>query len=204
MTSLRGFLPHVNICRPVFLCCDIQSAFRLAVPNFGQSAFVAKRFLQYHEIQGKEQGPTMYLATEQVPNKLGELDPFIGVPKELKYSKTLFSMITAEVEEKIVGRDTFVLFGIESHVCILQTVEALLARQKRVFIAADGTWSQRDSDREPALQLMRESGAIISSSESILLQLTRDAADPKFKQISNLLKQQPSSYAEYYAAQQQK
>ena len=166
--SLRGFLPHVNTCRPVFLCCDIQSAFRLAVPNFGQSAFVAKRFLQYHEIQGKEQGPTMYLATEQVPNKLGELDTFIGVPKELKYSKTLFSMLTPEVEAKIAERETFVLFGIEAHVCIMQTVEALLQRQKKVFIAADGTWSQRDGDRDPALQIMKDAGAVISSSDNSL------------------------------------
>lgn len=188
MTCLRQFLPHVSVARPVFLCCDLQGAFKHVVPQFDQSCFVARRFLQYHDIH-KDEGNTLYVATEQVPNKLGVLDASIGVPKELKFSKSLFSMITPEVEAKIKGRDNFVLFGIEAHVCIFQTVEALLARQKRVFIAADGTFSQKDTDRDAALQLMRDAGAIISTSESILLQLTRDAADPKFRQVSALLKQ---------------
>ena len=71
----------------------------------------------------------------------------------------------------------------------MQTVQALLERKKSVYVAADGTWSQRDSDRDCALQIMKDAGATISTSESILLQLTRDAADPNFKKISNLLKQ---------------
>ena len=188
--SLRGFLPHVSAARPVFLCCDLQAAFKAAVPNFDQGCFVANRFLQYHNIY-KENGDnhTLYLATEQVPNKLGKLDPSIGVPEELISGKTLFSMITPEFEQKIQDRENFVIFGIEAHVCIMQTVQALLERKKSVYVAADGTWSQRDSDRDCALQIMKDAGATISTSESILLQLTRDAADPNFKKISNLLKQ---------------
>lgn len=190
--SLRGFLPHVSRARPVFLCCDLQGAFKNAVPNFDQGCFVANRFLQYHSIykeNGGENPPTLYLATEQVPNKLGKLDPSIGVPEELVSPKTLFSMITPEFEAKIQDRENFVIFGIEAHVCILQTVQALLERKKCVYVAADGTFSQRDTDRECALQIMRDAGATISTSESILLQLTRDATDPSFKKISNLLKQ---------------
>lgn len=184
--ALRGWLPHVSHARPVFLCCDIQSNFRRVLPNFGQSAFVARRFLQYHELQREH---TMFLATEQVPDKLGKLDPAIGVP-ELVHGKSLFSMITPEVEKLIQDRSNFILFGIEAHVCCFQTAEALLLRGKNVWIAADGTWSQRDTDRDAAFAIMRDAGVTISTSESILLQLTRDAADPKFKAVSALLKQQ--------------
>lgn len=183
----KFFLPHVATSRPCFLCCDIQSNFRRVLPRFNEAAFVARRFYQYHKIQPEH---TMYLATEQVPNKLGKTCESIGLPEELCLPKTIFSMITPEVEQKILGRDTFVLFGIEAHVCVLQTVESLLVRNKRVFIAADGTWSQRDTDREAALKIMSDAGAVVSTSESILLQLTRDAADPKFREVSGLLKQQ--------------
>lgn len=196
--ALRGWLPHVAAARPAFLCCDIQGNFRRVLPNFAQSAFVAKRFLQYHQLQ---QEHTLYVATEQVPDKLGKLDPAIGVPAELVHGKSLFSMITPEVEKLVQDRTNFVLFGIEAHVCIFQTAEALLLRGKNVWIAADGTWSQRDSDRDAAFAIMRDAGVTISTSESILLQLTRDAADPKFKAVSALLKQQMAAPAA--AAQQQ-
>jgi hypothetical protein len=188
-SSVRHFLPHVSVARPVFLCCDVQTSFRRVMPRFDDACFVARRFLQYHNTVACEH--SLYVATEQVPAKLGALDPSIGVPPELTLPKSIFSMITPEVEQRIAGRDTFVLFGIEAHVCVLQTVEDLLARQKRVFLAADGTWSQRDMDREFALAVARDAGAIVSTSESILLQLTRDAADPGFRAVSALLKQKP-------------
>ena len=185
---------------PAFLCCDLQASFATRLPRFQHGVFVAKRFLAFHELFP---GETSYVATEQYPKGLGRLVPEIGIEaaqqremgakKIYVFEKTTFSMITPEVTAQLEGHDSIVLFGIEAHACILQTTDDLVAMGKKVYIAADGTFSQRDEDRKYAFKTMMEFGkgnVFLTTSESILLALLRDAAHPKFKQVSALLRQQ--------------
>ena len=85
--------------------------------------------------------------------------------------------------------DNVVLFGIEAHVCILQTAIDLLEAGKEVHVVADGTSSQRQADRMVAFERLRQMGVFVSTSESIVFQLVGNAKDACFKAISELSKE---------------
>ena len=84
-----------------------------------------------------------------------------------------------------------VLFGIESHVCVLQTTLDLLERGHDVHIASDGVSSRHLADRHIALQRMRDSGAFISTTESLVFQLLGNSKHPQFKTVQKLIRQLP-------------
>merc|ERR1712032_1528156 len=98
------------------------------------------------------------------------------------FEKARFSMCTNEVLahlEGMKGRKSVVIMGVEAHVCVQQTCLDLLSRGYQVSILADGISSQRPADRDRAIERMRQSGAFITTAESVLFELLRskDAAE---------------------------
>lgn len=187
---MSKLLSHYSQRKVAFFCCDIQTAFAQRVPSFQQLTFVANRFAAVHNSLPLH---TKYVITEQYPKGLGRTVPEIAVPPTaLVFEKTRFSMVIPPVVEAIQDVDDVVVFGLEAHVCVLQTVDELCALGKRVFLAQDGIASQSNDDRNAALELMRSyQNVTVSTSESLLLQMIRDAKDPAFKEVSNLLKLKP-------------
>lgn len=102
----------------------------------------------------------------EISEAFGKTVAEIPVPSTSKvYEKTLFSMLTPDVESELIrleaplgeeGKsvDTAVLFGIEAHVCILQTTKDLISRGYNVHIVADGVSSQRPFDRAVAFEVI--------------------------------------------------
>jgi nicotinamidase-related amidase len=86
------------------------------------------------------------------------------------------------------GKNNFIICGIESHVCVLQTCLDLLAEGKIPVVAEDCVSSRRPEDKRIAIERMKKEGAVITSLESILFELTRVAGTPVFKNISGLVK----------------
>ncbi|KAJ2609223.1 hypothetical protein H4S08_004137 [Coemansia sp. RSA 1365] len=132
------------------------------------------------------------IATEQYPKGLGHTASEISlVHAELVEEKTKFSMLTQAVAGKLedLKAKSIVLFGIESHVCVLQTCLDLLALDYDVHVLADGVSSMNSPEIDIALNRMAHAGAHVVSSESIMFQLTGDSKDPVFKQISSLVKE---------------
>ncbi|CAF5018975.1 unnamed protein product, partial [Rotaria sp. Silwood1] len=84
--------------------------------------------------------------------------------------------------------NTAIICGIEAHVCVLQTVIDLLSQGYRVYVVVDAVSSRSLTDRMYAFDHMRQAGAFLTTFESIVLQLTRDANHPNFKQIQQLIK----------------
>jgi nicotinamidase-related amidase len=89
---------------------------------------------------------------------------------------------------KRLGKRNVVIAGIEAHVCVLQTTLDLLKLDYIPVIIEDCISSRKKSDKKIALERMRQEGAIISTYESILFELTRFARTDEFKQISRLVK----------------
>jgi nicotinamidase-related amidase len=188
-------LQKISTIKPAFLCCDLQEKFAAAVPAFDRCVFVANRFVDYAAIVGAD-ADVKYVATEQYPKGLGNTVKEIRLgdfPGHLLVDKTSFSMLTPEVSAHIGDRTDVVLFGIEAHVCVLQTVEGLVAMGKRVHVCVDGTHSQREEDRGVALATMARMSdlVVLTTSEAALLHMTRDASDPNFKKVSALLRAKP-------------
>lgn len=86
------------------------------------------------------------------------------------------------------GIKNVVICGIEAHVCVLQTSIDLLSKGYQAIVIEDCTSSRKPNDKKIAIKRMRQEGAIISSYESILFELTRVSGNAKFKAISNLVK----------------
>ncbi len=84
-------------------------------------------------------------------------------------------------------RKQFVLTGMETHVCVLQTAFELQQRGYQLFVVADAVCSRTGRNRRIALQRMAQAGITITSTESVLFEWLRAASHPQFRTISKLL-----------------
>jgi len=81
-----------------------------------------------------------------------------------------------------------IICGIETHVCVLQTALDLLQSGRRVYVAADACASRTKQNWRLGLDLMRQAGAVIGSTEMLVFGLLRTAGTDQFKRISQLVK----------------
>ena len=81
-----------------------------------------------------------------------------------------------------------IIAGIEAHVCIMQTVIDLLENGYHPVVIEDCISSRKVNDKRIAMDRMRNEGAIITTYESILLELCREAANDTFRAVSQLIK----------------
>lgn len=132
--------------------------------------------------------------TEQYPNGLGKtidgLKAFLPT-NQLYFEKTTFSC-TADPQFKAMIQSLpiqqWVVAGIEAHVCILQTAKGLLDMGKDVAILNDAITSRSIFDFSTAIAELRDYGARITSTETVLFELVGDSKATEFKQLSQLIK----------------
>lgn len=130
--------------------------------------------------------------TEQYPKGLGStVNELSELLIEKPIEKITFSCYGANslfesLKEKKVTQ--IVVCGVESHVCVQQTVLDLLANGFDVFVAADAISSRRKMDYNIALDRMRSNSAEVTTTESILFELLERAGSDQFKKISKIVK----------------
>jgi nicotinamidase-related amidase len=178
--------------RTVLLLCDVQERF---IPLIYKSATVVNT-CRYMTSVAKALGIPI-LATQQYTKAFGPTVPeCFASPEELQatpiFEKKLFSMLTPQVMDKLENstefkdRDSYILMGIEAHVCVQQTCLDLLERGKQVHLIVDGVSSQQVIDREVALQRQQSAGAFLTSAQSAAFMLMQSADHPNFKTVSKL------------------
>jgi nicotinamidase-related amidase len=134
-------------------------------------------------------------ATEQYPKGLGRtVEALTSRLKVRPSEKVTFSCgscgeIFSALDRNDVSR--VAVCGIETHVCVQQTVLDLLAAGFRVYVAADAVGARRDIDHQVALRRMEASGATLTTTEAILFEWCERAGTPNFKSISQLVRQSP-------------
>ncbi len=130
--------------------------------------------------------------TEQVPEKIGPtVEPLRSLLPDAPHPKSSFSCWGCESLKAALtssGRSTVIVAGIEAHVCVFQTVRDLLARDFRVLVVADAVDSRSPTDRQVALDRMRQAGAEVATVEMLLFDLLGDASHPQFRAIHALVK----------------
>lgn len=89
---------------------------------------------------------------------------------------------------KILNRKNIIISGIETHVCVLQTVMDLIQQGYQPVVVENCVSSRKENDKTVAIHRMRQSGAVITTYESILFELARISGNDKFKAISKLVK----------------
>jgi nicotinamidase-related amidase len=132
--------------------------------------------------------------TEQYPQGLGsttpELASYLGtIPAKLAFSAGECGAVFSTWRDQ--GRWKIVVCGIETHVCVAQTVLDLLAEGFRVFVPVDAVGARYAVDHETALRRLDSSGATLTTTEATLFEWCARAGTPEFKGISQLVRQQP-------------
>ena len=133
------------------------------------------------------------LLTEQMPQNIGKtLDEVKSLLPDLKpIEKVEFDCCTvSEFSQKLesLGLKTIILSGIESHVCVFQTCLSLLERGYRVFVPRDAVDSRTMENHQTGLELMREAGAVITSTETVIFQLLKKAGTDDFRAMLKVIK----------------
>ena len=130
---------------------------------------------------------------EQYPQGLGKTIPELGtlLENQKPLEKTCFSSCRNPdfIEElRIQGRNQIIAMGIETHVCVYQTVADLLTRGFDVSVVADAVSSRTQKNYEFGLRAMEALGAKITTVEMALFELLEEAGSDNFRRISRIIK----------------
>src|SRR5208337_1286839 len=131
-------------------------------------------------------------ATEQYPRGLGPTVPELASRLPERPDKVGFSCCAIpSVADNFhrAARPKVVVAGIETHVCILQTVLDLLALDFRVYVPVDAVGSRYAIDHQQALRRMEQAGAIPVTVEMCVFEWVAGADHPQFKAISKLVQE---------------
>jgi len=134
--------------------------------------------------------------SEQYPKGLGSTLPVLKeaaakvMPPTRYLEKIDFSCCESPLFEQFLGngRRTFIIGGMETHICVYQTVRGLIARGYNVQVPLDACVSRRKLDWQMGSSLMGRLGAVMTTTETVLFDLVRRAGGEEFRALSKLVK----------------
>ncbi len=179
---------HVEKCpkKYALLIVDIQEKIIKRIFNKNLIINNIKKLLNAYQILEEN----IYIS-EQNPLKLGVTIPeLLPDNKFKKIEKMEFSLahkdefINDLKKEKITN---LIVCGIETHICIQQTVLDCLQKGFEMILIYDAMGSRNEIDHEIAIQRMLNQGAIITTTESIIFELCKTANRKEFKEIRNII-----------------
>jgi nicotinamidase-related amidase len=133
------------------------------------------------------------ILTEQYPRGLGPTITVLkdSIPHVSAHEKLSFSCLADQrIAHTIAALDrhTFLVAGMETHICVYQTILDLLQHGHNVHVIGDACLSRNKASHENGLALCQAAGASISNSETALFQLLGAAGTEEFKAISTLVR----------------
>ena len=135
------------------------------------------------------------IVSTQYAKGLGGTVPEVAslLPETEAIDKNLFSCFGSDVFctllKRLPGnRNTLLLCGMESHICVMQTALAALREGYLVHVASDAVSSRTEWNWKIGLDRMRAAGAVISSTEMVIYELMRSSASSAFKEMLPYLK----------------
>lgn len=172
----------------VLLIIDVQEKFRQHIDNFSE---LTKTIPILIEASKMLDIPTV--VTEQYPEGLGttisEISNCLGAHECIR--KREFSCCQQESFVKHLARlkrKQIMVAGIESHVCVNQSVHDLLAIGYMPHLIVEAIGSRTAANKQIGIEKMTASGAILSSLEMALFELLKDSADATFREVQRLIK----------------
>ena len=166
--------------RAALVVVDVQEGFR-PYQSFERVASACAKLVEAARILGLP-----VLVSEQYPKGLGHTAPELGLGQHPWIEKTVFSAARAEGFD-LRGSEQAIVCGIETHVCVNQTVHDLLADGIEVHVPADAVGSRHDIDYECGLERMVRAGAVVTTVEAALFELLERAGTPEFKAVQKLI-----------------
>ena len=181
-----NFFPDKN--ESILLIVDIQE--KLAV-TMKMRDVVINNCLHLIELAKMQNIPV--IVTEQYPKGLGQ------TVREIREALTVYQPVEKFAFSccgepafmnalKELKRKTVLLAGMETHVCILQTCVDLLEAGFNVHLVRDAVCSRTKENWKTGTEFMRDAGAIVTCTETVLFQLLKVAGTEDFKTISKRIK----------------
>ena len=168
------------------LIIDIQEKIIRPILNKDSITKNIKKLLDAYQILEKN-----IFLSEQSPLKLGttipKLLPTSGFKKieKMDFSLANIQVFLKELEKKKITN--LIVCGVETHICIQQTVLDFLQKGFEVILVSDAMSSRNRIDHDVALKRMIQSGAILTTTESIIFELCKTANRKEFKEIRKII-----------------
>lgn len=131
------------------------------------------------------------IVTEQYPKGLGSTIPTFDLTDTVVLEKTAFSAMQGEdFREALVqtGKKQVIIGGIETHICVHQTVSELIDAGYEVYVVKDACASRNTYEFKQGIEAMKQNGAKITCLEIVLFELLRTSKHPNFKPVQALIK----------------
>ena len=130
--------------------------------------------------------------TEQYPEKLGATVPELSqrIPHFSPFSKLAFSACVPDLRKALDGKKIkqLLICGIESHVCVMQTVQDGISMGLEVFVVKDAVTSRTESNWLAGIARMERAGGESVTTEMALFEMLKEAGTETFKQIGKLVR----------------
>ena len=172
--------------RSVLLVVDVQAAFLKGIHEAERVLAKATFMARVAEAMG-----VPVLATEQNPDRMGgthpDLAPHVGAP----FPKMAFSCIGCEdlaTALEFTGHRQAVLVGIETHICVGQTAQDLLALGYEVAVCPDGVSAGSLEAHKLGMERMRDAGVVPVHTEAVAYEWMGTADHFAFRQVLELVK----------------
>lgn len=179
----------LNIEDSVVMIIDVQEKLLNAVFNKASLEKKATTLANTAKILG-----IPVIVTEQYPKGLGATVETLRevLPENTQYfEKTAFSALeNNDVLEalKNSGKKQVIIFGIETHICVSQTTNALIQEGFEVSVIRDACGSRSELEYLAGLERMKDNGAHVLTTEIALFEWLKGAKHPKFKEVQMLIK----------------
>ncbi len=177
--------------KTVFVAVDLQT--RLLPAMFNEDMVIKNANIL---IEASRVLNIPLIVTEQYPKGLGSTDERIiltdstGIVEKIEFSVFQSENFCREIK-KYDDRNIIVFFGIETHVCMYQSIlDAKFNDDKKydVYLIGDACSSRKEKNHNNAIRRMDKIGINIENTEMLLFQFLGKAGGDEFKKISSLIK----------------
>ena len=144
-------------------------------------------------IKGSNELGLPIILLEQNPEKLGAtVDELTTILTDItpitKYTFDACASLDFLNSVKNINVDTWLVCGIEAHICVYQTARGLLEHGYNVELVSDCVSSRTSLNKQLAMERLQVCGVEITSLEMCLYELVKDCRKPDFKQILDLVR----------------
>ncbi len=177
----------------VLLVIDVQERLAAVMPDSARAA-VERNLITL--AAAAERFALPVIVSEQYPRGLGRTTPsVVGAFEPVKgvcyFEKVEFAATAAPAWREAVAdmnRRQWIVTGMETHVCVFQTVRALRDAGHVVHVVADAVASRTDANWQNGLDLCERTGAVITNTETVVFDLLGKAGTDDFKILSRLVR----------------
>jgi len=179
--------------RAALLVVDIQERLAPAMPEAVLAQLVKNTRIL---IETARRLGLPIVVSQQYPKGLGGTiapieEALAGAPHLHRFDKLEFSAADCAAFAALapaLGRDQWIVCGMETHVCVYQTVRGLVARGYAAHVAADAVSSRTKANWRVGLGLIDRAGGVATSTEATVFDLMHVAGTDDFKALSKLVK----------------